>query len=402
MGEIDSPALAIEAMADRIAPVPTEGIPIASARGRVLAQEVRTDRPSPAFSMSAMDGYAICLADACPGRLDVRGEARIGRPPPAHVQGAAIRIYTGSPIPQGSDAVIKREDVREIESEGVDQIEIEPEVYARVRAGQNIRFQGENAPGGACVLREGDVLTPTAVGALHAFALKEVRVSRRARVTMITTGDELVGTDAPVDAFCIRDSNGPTVCAALGALRWVQVHPPMHVHDARDALRTCVETALAQSDAIVLSGGVSMGRYDFVPEVLESLACQTVFHKLPQRPGHPMLGAIAPAGKPVLGLPGNPVSVLCTLHRVGVPVLCTLGGLRHTPLRALVTLTTPPEQSIPLWWYRPVRLVSDGHAALIENKGSGDVASIAASDGFVEIPPNAHGAGAYPFYPWLV
>lgn len=397
---IDSPDTAIAAMIRRLAPVPSEPIPSSTAAGMVLAQEILTDRPSPPASVSAMDGYAIRSEDAPLGTLPVSAEARIGKRPPTHASKTATRIYTGSPVPEGADTIIKREDLREIERADGDRIEIASEVGASIGPGQHIRRCGENAPAGAIVLRPGQPITPAAVAALATFGVSRIEAHRQVRVHVLVTGDELADMDACIDEFTIRDSNGPAVQAAIDALPWARVSGHDRVEDVEGKLESRVRAALESADAVILTGGVSMGRYDFVPRVLENRGCETVFHKLPQRPGRPMLGAIGPANQAILALPGNPVSVLCTLHRIGIPVLRHLAGFSQPPHRALVSLDADPDRSIPLWWYRPVRLIAEGRAELIENMGSGDVASIAASDGFIEMPPDAHSRGPWPFWPW--
>ncbi len=385
-------------MIERLAPVPTESIPLATAAGRVVAQDIETDRPSPPSSVSAMDGYAIRAIDANLGTLPVTGEAKIGKRPPTHAERTATRIYTGSPVPPGADTVVKREDVREQSDDSADRIEINPGVS--VTPGQHIRIRGENAPPGTTVLHVGDLITPPAIGALATFGVARVETFRTVRVHVLVTGDELADADEPIDEFTIRDSNGPATCATINALPWATVSGHDRVADVEGELESQVRASLDSSDAIILTGGVSMGRYDFVPAVLEKLNCQTVFHKLPQRPGRPMLGAIGPAGQTILALPGNPVSVLCTLHRLAVPILRHLAGFAGPAHHAEVALDAEPDKSIPLWWYRPVRLTADGGASLVANMGSGDIASIAASDGFIEMPPNAQSPGLWPFWRW--
>ncbi len=398
---IDSPHAAIAAMIQRLAPVPSESIPASQATGRVLAQEIVTDRPSPPASVSAMDGYAIRLEDAARGTLAVSAEARIGHAPSPHIAATATRIFTGSPVPPGADAVIKREDVEELESAQGDSIQIQPDVASRLRAGQNIRLKGENAPAGTVVLREGNQLTPPAIGALATFGIAHLQAHRRVRVHVLVTGDELADVSDQIDEHTIRDSNGPTARATIDTLPWARVSGQDRAKDTQAKLETHVAAALEESDAVILTGGVSMGQYDFVPSVLKELGCDTIFHKLPQRPGRPMLGAIGPAGQAILALPGNPVSVLVTLHRIGVPVLRHLGGFSAPVQRAEVTLDAPLDKSIPMWRYRPVRLVGQGRASDIANMGSGDIVSIAASDGFIELPPDAEAQGPWPYWPWL-
>jgi molybdopterin molybdotransferase len=143
-----------------------------------------------------------------------------------------------------------------------------------------------------------------------------------------------------------------------------------------------------------------MGDRDFVPRVLRDLGATVVFHRVPQRPGRPVLGAVMPEGKPVLGLPGNPLSVMVTCRRMVVPVLGRAAGLSAESARPAVRLVGTNGKTADLWWHRPVRLVGTGEAELAETASSGDVAGAAGSDGFVEVPPGATGEGPWAYYAW--
>lgn len=391
-----SPHAAIAALIERLAPVAIEEVDAASAIGRVLGESLRADRPSPPSSVSAMDGYAMCARDAKRGELPVLGEARIGRAPPVHRAHSATRISTGAPIPEGCDSVVKREDT----FEHADRIVLRAGVS--IEPGQHVRARGENVSGGAVVLGAGSLITPAASAALAMFGAARARVHRKVRVAAVVTGDELRDVAEPVDDFTIRDSNGPTILATIRALPWGEVSVQERAPDDEAALRRALGDALSQCDVLVVSGGVSMGGLDMVPAVLESLACQVVFHRLPQRPGRPMLGAIGPDGQAILALPGNPVSVLCVLHRIGLPVMRHCAGLTRIDTPTLVSLLDAIVKPLDLWWYRPVRLEGVGVARVLESMGSGDVPAIAGSDGFVEIPPGVTGSGPFAYRPWSV
>ncbi len=156
-------------------------------------------------------------------------------------------------------------------------------------------------------------------------------------------------------------------------------------------------------DAVVLTGGVSMGDYDHVPAAVEAVGGRTVFHKLALRPGKPMLGAVGPRGQAILGLPGNPVSVMVTVRRLGIAALRRLAGFAKVdPPLPMVSLQEASTKPLHLWWYRPVRLLADGKAELVHSMGSGDLVSAARSDGFIELPPHAQGEGPWPFYTWAL
>jgi molybdopterin biosynthesis enzyme len=187
----------------------------------------------------------------------------------------------------------------------------------------------------------------------------------------------------------------------LSVLPWVQWVGAVRCPDDPAGLRQSTADMLRHVDALLLTGGVSMGTHDFVPGVLDESGCRVVFHRLPIRPGGPMLGAVGPQGQAVLGLPGNPLSVMTTLRRIGLPALRRLSGQRACdPPAPAVALTRPDGRSLKLWWYRPVVLETDGGATLVDSRGSGDVASAARSDGFVEIPPDQTGSGPWAYYRW--
>jgi molybdenum cofactor synthesis domain-containing protein len=463
----DSPAAAVAGMVARLADAgvarPPEAVALDAARGRILAEEIRADRDSPAFDYSAMDGYAVRAADveATCRRADagagltlaVVGEARIGAAPPvlpgapdgAGMDSAAIRIVTGAAIPEGADAVLRREDVIEHAAEGsgasatsggrVTSISIAPSVTAKggVRAGDNIRRRGENARAGETVLAAGTVLTAAALGTLAAVGCVWPRVHPRVRVAVITTGDELVSPQATPGAYQIRNSNAEVIRAVLASHAWIEVisRPDgsiMHAGDEEGALDAVLEAAIGHADAVVLTGGVSMGHRDPVRAAVERCAAATdggggggadiAFHGLPQRPGKPMLGAVvrrvgdanAGARVPVFGLPGNPISAMVTCTRIVLPVLASLAGVAAA-IRAprLVPLANPDGKTLDLWWHRLVRINAVGGAELIDGRGSGDIIAGGRSDGFIEMPPNtaAHGPASaqstpalVPFYPW--
>lgn len=394
---ITTPDEASRAMASLLTPVGVETVPLGAAAGRVLAQGVVADRPSPPSDVSSMDGYAVRLADAARGRVPVIGGVLPGRPAPPLTHGAAVRIMTGAVVPDGAEAVIRREDVDESE----DAIVIHEGVS--LNPGQNIRHRGENLPVGAAVVSAGVSIDPAIATALSTFGVSVVRVYRRVRVAVIVTGDELLPPEAHAEPWQIRDSNGPALEALLATCPWVEFLGRTHVTDEYEALRATVREQLDCCDALFVTGGVSAGTHDFVPAALRDAGCEVVFHKLPLRPGHPVLGARGPGGQAVMGLPGNPLSVMTTARRIGAPALRGRAGFAETvERRPAVTLDHHDGRTLHLWWYRPVRLIGGGLAELVESKGSGDLVSAARSDGFVEVPPHETGVGPWPFYTWAL
>lgn len=392
----DSPDAAIEALLGRIGPVPTETVGLDSSIGRVLAERIETDRPSPSVDLSAMDGYAVRLAGLKPGKIAVGGDVMIGRKPPPMPDDAALRIVTGAPVPAGADAVIKREDLEELG----DSIELDAQTLGQVQEGQNIRRRAENAEQGHTVLEPGELITPAAAAALGFFGKTQPLVYRRVRIGIVTTGDEVLLVSQEPSEWEIRDSNGTALRAMFSTAPWAEVVKSEHAIDDRDEIQRTVEDVLDSCDALVMTGGVSMGDRDFVPGVLRDVGAEVVFHKLPQRPGKPILGAVGPRGQAILALPGNPVSVLVTARRIAADVLAHQAGLKQVKNLAAVSLTNADDKKLNMWWHRAVRLVEPGQAELLAGRGSGDLVHVATSDGFVEIPPHSTGPGPWPFYPW--
>ena len=388
---------AIAAMVARTQPVGSESVPLHAAADRVLAAALITDRPSPACDVSAMDGYGLRLADRHRDPLPVAAEVGIGHAPPDMPPHAAVRIFTGGPVPSGCEAVIPREHVHELP----DAIRIPSDLA--INPGQHIRRRGENSAADQSVVDAGSPITPTVAAALAAVGCAQPAVHRRVRLAVIVTGNEVHDIAAAVDPWQLRDSNGPALQTLFAPLPWIDLLDITHVSDDPSALRRAVAGALDRCDAMLLTGGVSMGDYDFVPRVLTELGADTVFHKLPIRPGKPILAAITPAGQPVLGLPGNPVSVMTTARRIAAPILRRLAGFAlpdSPPLHVVVA--NPDTQQLPLRWSRPARLVAPGTVELLPSRGSGDIIAAARSDGFVELPPQQHGPGPWPFYPWTL
>ncbi len=391
----DSPHAAIAAMRGLLNPTAIESLPLRDCAGRVLAQSIVADRHSPACDVSAMDGYAVRLTDLQGDALAVAGEVSIGQSSPAMPTGAALRIFTGGAVPPGCDAVIPREQVMEHPT----RIQWPPGL--KVAAGQHIRRRGENGAAGETVVPAGVSITSPIAAALASFGIATPRVHQRVRLAVIVTGNEIHDVGETVEPWQLRDGNGPALAAMFAELRWIDCQSISQVPDDPARLKSAIDQALRQSDALLLTGGVSMGDYDYVPATLSELGCRIVFHKLPIRPGKPVLGAIGPEGQVVVGLPGNPVSVMTTARRLALPLLRHLAG--HAviePPPPLARVVNADDKRLGLHWFRPVRLTGDGEVQLVATRGSGDIISAARSDGVVEIPPNQGGSGPWPFYAW--
>ena len=329
MDDFDPSSLLVEQALERIhalaAPVSgVERVAIRETLGRVLAEPVHSPIDVPAHDNSAMDGYAVRAADAGadgdggPTALRVLGTAWAGRPFPGEVgPGECVRIMTGAVMPPGADTVVIQENVR-----------LEPDGAAirfdqRPRAGDNVREAGEDIPRGAAVLGPGQRIGPAELGVLASLGAVEASVRRRVRVAFFSTGDELRSLGEPLSDGCVYDSNRYTLLAMLRALG-AEVLDLGVVRDAREEVERAFREAAASADAIVTSGGVSVGEADFVKETLER-AGEVGFWKIAMKPGRPLaFGKVG--GALFFGLPGNPVSVMVTFYQFVQPALRRMMG----------------------------------------------------------------------------
>ncbi len=392
----DSPASALSALAAQIKPVETQTIAWNHAMGRVLADDATSDRPSPSCDVSAMDGYALRMDDCVAGTIEVAGEIQIGQQPQAMPVGKALQIVTGAPVPQGAQIVIKREDVIEHDQS----IELSEQLIRSLKPGANIRRVGENMPAGTRIACAGRIITAPMMGMLTGFGIDQPSVRKPVRLGIITTGNEVVAPNQTPDQWQLRDSNAPALIALCDQYRWITLESHIHARDTVDGIRSAAQTLIESCDALVFTGGVSMGDHDHVPEIIEAIGAHTIFHKLPQRPGKPALGAVLD-GKPIFGLPGNPVSVMVTAHRLMIPALAVRAGVQgpiHTP--RMMKIVNSDDKSLGLWWSRLARIVGEDRIELIKTKGSGDVPASALSDGFVELAPGQSGEGPWAFWSW--
>jgi molybdenum cofactor synthesis domain-containing protein len=239
------------------------------------------------------------------------------------------------------------------------------------------------------------------MAAMATFGAARVSVYRRVRVGVLVTGDELLPPEARPQPWQLRDANGPALTATIAGRPWCELRDCRHVADEPEPMSAALHELLRDCDAVFVTGGVSMGGRDHVPAVVRAAGAEVIFHKLPQRPGKPILAAVGAAGQAILGLPGNPVSVMATARRFGTPALAKRAGLADpAPAPPAVALTHDDGQRLNLWWYRPVRLTAAGLGELLDIRSSGDVAATARSDGFIELPPGDGGPGPWPFYVW--
>ena len=348
-GTIDKSAAAVLTVAQarqrilqRIAPLQPEDVPISQARGRVLAEEVRSERDVPPFANSAMDGYAVRAADVRsaspsePVRLEVLGEVRAGAAPPTAVRSqTALRIMTGAMLPEGADAIVRVEDTSERNGS--------VEVRTAVERGTSVRAAGSDLRRGDVVATAGRSVTPGLIGVLASAGRVSVRCIRQPRVLVLSTGDELREPGESLGPGQITNTNRYTLGAAVEEAGG-QVIDAGVAKDEREDLVARLGSA-ENADLLVTTGGVSMGAYDLVRNLLEERQAVD-FWQVALRPGKPLiLGAVG--GVPLIGLPGNPVSTLVGFELFVRPALLKMQGrtdLERPRLRAVTedSLRNPP------------------------------------------------------------
>ena len=380
-----SPAEADELIARHLTCLPTVSLPLAQCAGEVLREDIHAERDQPPFDRVAMDGIALASAAVAGARVfRIQATQAAGDAPLALAdRQACIEVMTGAVLPEGCDCVVPVEQILVTERE------------ARLQEGlhvgpwQHVHRRGTDARQGALLLTAGRRLGPPEIAIAAAAGMARVRVASQPMLAVVSTGSELVEPGEPILGHQIRRSNAYAIAAAL-RLHGHQRVADDHIADDERELERRLTFHLETHDVVVLSGGVSMGKLDLVPKVLENLGVRCIFHKVAQRPGKPLWFGVAATGAAVLALPGNPVSTAVCVSRYVLPALAASQGVRgtgpeHAALGEVFTVKTP------LTLFLPVRLETDAAGqrwAMPQlTHGSGDFTSLAGTDGFLELPP---------------
>ncbi len=362
-----------------------ESRPLSALLGAVLHAPLIGTRDQPPFDRVTMDGIAFASGAWAAGRRQVRiaGTQAAGSPPlELPEEAACFEVMTGAMLPQGCDCVVPVERIEV--ADGCARLAPELEVSA----GMNVHPHGLDCRTGTLQLPAGIKLGPPEVAVIAANGMASAKVNRAPRICVISTGDELREPGENVAAWQIYRSNAYGVLAALQR-RGVPHLSHDHLPDDRAILFARLQAHLSTHDVLVLSGGVSMGRFDYIPQVLAELGIEMIFHKVEQRPGRPMWFGTG-RGKTVYALPGNPVSTLVCLVRY---VFAGLDAACYAQPAAAETVAlssaTVPKPALTL--FVPVKLLHEGSgralAQLCPTQGSGDFISLVGTDGFIELPP---------------
>ena len=381
-----APAEADELIERHLTCLPVESLPLAQCAGSVLRENIHADRDQPPFDRVAMDGIALDSAQAARGirrlriqAIQVAGDAPLTLASPE----GCIEVMTGTPLPEGCDCVVP------VEQLTLEQGEAQLQEGLQVQPWQNVHRRGADTRRGTLLLTAGSRLGPPEIAIAAAAGMARIRVSGQPMLAVISTGNELVEPGEPIQAHQIRRSNAYAIAAAL-RLHGFQRVADDHVADNETELERRLKFHLETRDVLVLSGGVSMGKLDLVPKVLDTLGVRCVFHKVAQRPGKPLWFGISGTGAAVLALPGNPVSTAVCVCRYVLPALAASQGLT-APVPERIALIEPFTVKSALSFFLPVRLETDDEgrcwARPKPTNGSGDFTALAGTDGFVELPP---------------
>lgn len=350
--------------------------------GRMLAEDVFADRDFPPFNRATKDGIALNFESYASGQrtFAIQGVAPAGMPQQTLVQDQhCIEVMTGAVVPLGTDTVVMYEHL-EIK-EGV------ATIVQEVKKGQNIHYKGSDELAGTKLLSTGTPISAVEIGILASVGKAKVQVFALPRVCAVATGDELVDIDEVPLPHQIRRSNSITLQAALSA--YGIRAKAMHLLDDKKSIAQGLERALAENDVLLLSGGVSKGKYDYIPEVMEHLGVEKIFHRVAQRPGKPFWFGVHKATDTIIfSFPGNPVSTFANFHLYFKPWLHTSWKLPvpEKTIKLKGTLEILP----PLTRFMQVTEEWSGgtlYAKLVVENGSGDLTSLAKADGFIRLEP---------------
>ncbi len=391
-GTLITPRLAEEAIYSRLTCLPIESLPLTQCVGATLRENIYAERDQPPFDRVSMDGMAVDSEALRRGlkRFRIQGVQAAGAPPMKLGGGdGAIEVMTGAVLPPGSDCVVP-----------VEQIDV-AEGYASLKSDvvnspyHNVHRRGSDSRQGTLLLEAGTLLRAPEIAVAASAGMARVRVSSQPAVMIVSTGDELIEPGDPIADYQVRRSNAYAVAATLRTRGFGRVGDD-HVPDDERLMRERLALHLTTHEVVILSGGVSMGKFDLVPKVLMQLGVQQVFHNIAQRPGKPMWFGIGPQGQSVFGLPGNPVSTLVCLIRYVIPAIGEAMGTKRTPPERLA-LSAPVSFQPALAYFLPVAIEHDDWGRPWANprrpNGSGDFLSLTGTDGFVELPP---GPNTYP------
>lgn len=361
----------------------SETIPLSAASGRILRQTIVAERDQPPFDRVTMDGIAIAHADFAGGtrKFPVQAMQAAGDAALTLNAGECIEIMTGASLPAGADCIIPVERISVADATATLAADYAPEQY------QFIHARGSDHTRGTELLKPGARVAPMDIAIIASCGLTDVAVSAAPTIRVISTGNELVPPGEPIEPHQIRMSNGPAMLALLEKHGFDDATHD-HITDDPATLKERIAAHLDTANVLILSGGVSMGKADYVPEVLAELGVERVFHKISQRPGKPMWFGMGANGQAVFALPGNPVSALVCCRQYVIPALHRAAGLQETPPE-FASLAQEHTFKPALTCFLPVKLASSVGGQIlampVQTNTSGDFAALSGTAGYVEL-----------------
>ncbi len=382
---------------------PKAKVAIESLKRAVLAEKITADRDYPPFDRVALDGIAIHysqLEQLTSQGLKLLGCQQAGEAAKTFdlAQGC-LEAMTGAPLPQHADTVIPYEHL-DIKEE-----KVFLKTHIKVRSGQNIHNTGADYSKGSPLISAGQDLDPIAWSIMASVGKGDCEVYKKPRVAIVATGDEIVDVREQPEPYQIRMSNTWALKAMLQGFNFEDTEV-FHIADDQHQLLRKLEQILSRFDVLILSGGVSMGKFDYIPKVLGDLQVEKIFHRVAQKPGKPLWFGVSPSKQRVFGLPGNPVSALICCRRYVVPSLLFSEKQNDKPI--FVKLGQDLNFHKSLSYFKPVKLMNNDQGMFIAfpiaSNGSGDFASLLGSDGFLELPQDRQffkKAEVYPYFSWF-
>jgi len=382
--------MAQETIDSRVTPLPAESRPLEECIGQVLRQDVYAERDNPPFDRVCMDGIAVNSAALARGlrRFTIEAMQAAGSPvlTLSHSENA-VEVTTGAMLPKGTDCIVPMEEYEL--AGGI--VSLKADVVGAPY--RNVQRRGADSQPGVPMLLSGTVLGAPEIAVVASAGLAEAQVSRQPRFMVVSTGNELIEPGRPIQEHQVRRSNAYAIVAALRRRGFTNVNND-HILDDERMTHDRLKRHLEERDVVILSGGVSQGKFDLVPQALKGLGVEEVFYQVAQRPGMPMWFGIGPAGQAVFGLPGNPVATLVCLIRYVAPAMLAAMGARRTPAEP-IALAKPVTYHRNVTYFLPVKAQFDGLGRAVAlprpPNGPGDFLALTEADGFVELPPRVEG-----------
>ena len=401
MKPLISPAAARQHIDAHLPTIPAITCPLDKCAGRILREAVTADRPLPPFDRSMMDGYAIRAADATHSdTFSIVAQAPAGAPPVelGATQNACAEIMTGAVVPADADCVVPYEVTERIDAQTIRLLT--PSDHT---TGNCIHALGSDHPAGKVLLAPNTVIGSREIAIAATCGRDELQVTKMPSIAIVSTGDELVDVAATPAAHQIRRSNDRSIETALTNAQ-LSAQNRTHLPDDAAISKSKLAELIEHNTFLIISGGISMGKKDYIPATLDDLGLHNHFHGVLQKPGKPF-GYWSNAKCAVFTLPGNPLSTLVALHHYVIPAIQQAMGAPATANQRTVQLAEPVKARDDITVFLPIKLGTNNTAHSYPAQNSGDLVRILQSDGYIELAPTTakrYDAGcSFAFHPWL-